>query len=95
MINKDLSNKEYHEHASYSSSDVKAVATSTIYHWKNAVRKESAAFDLGSAVHAMLLEPEKNLVIEGPETRRGKEWKELKDATDFGGKILLPKKEYH
>ena len=47
MINKDLSNKEYHEHPSYSSSDVKAVATSTIYHWKNAVRKESAAFDLG------------------------------------------------
>ena len=95
MIDKDLSNKEYHDHPSYSSSDVKAVASSTIYHWKNAVRKESSAFDLGSAVHAMLLEPEKNLVTQGPETRRGKDWKDLKDATDFAGKILLPKKEYH
>ena len=95
MIDRDLSNKEYHDHPSYSSSDVKAVASSTIYHWKNAVRKESSAFDLGSAVHAMLLEPEKSLVTQGPETRRGKDWKDLKDATDFAGKILLPKKEYH
>ena len=39
MIDKDLSNKEYHKHPAYSSTDIKAVATSTLYHWKNSVRK--------------------------------------------------------
>ena len=56
MINKDLSNKEYHEHASYSSSDVKAVATSTIYHWKNAVnssRVSLATRSKGVVLHAL------------------------------------------
>jgi len=89
-----MSNKEYHNYPAYSSSDIKKVASSTLAHWKNEVRKESAAFDLGSAVHAMLLEPELNLVVEGTETRRGKDWTAMKEAADFAGKILLPRKEY-
>ena len=35
-----MSNKEYHNHPAYSSSDVKEVASSTLAHWKNKVRKE-------------------------------------------------------
>ena len=42
----------------------------------------------------MLLEPELNLVVEGTETRRGKDWTAMKEAADFAGKILLPRKEY-
>ena len=89
-----MSNKEYHNHPAYSSSDVKKVASSTLAHWKNEVRKESAAFDLGSSVHSLILEPELNSVVEGPETRRGKDWTVMKEAADFAGKILLPRKEY-
>lgn len=89
-----MSNKDYHNYPAYSSSDVKKVASSTLAHWKNEVRKESAAFDLGSAVHSLILEPELNLVIEGPDNRRGKDWKTTKEAADFAGKILLPRKEY-
>ena len=89
-----MSNKDYHNYPAYSSSDIKKVASSTLAHWKNEVRKESAAFDLGSAVHAMLLEPELNLVVEGTETRRGKDWTAMKEDADSKGKILLPRKEY-
>jgi len=89
-----MSNKDYHNYPAYSSSDIKKVASSTLAHWKNEVRKESAAFDLGSSVHSLILEPELNSVVEGPETRRGKDWTAMKEAADFAGKILLPKKEY-
>jgi hypothetical protein len=94
IVDYEMSNDDYHRHPGYSSSDVKDVASSTLAHWKNRVRKESHAFDLGSAVHSMLLEPELNLVVEGTETRRGKDWTSMKEAADFAGKILLPKKEY-
>jgi len=93
-VDYEMSNDDYHRHPGYSSSDVKDVASSTLAHWKNRVRKESHAFDLGSAVHAILLQPELNLVVEGTETRRGKDWTSMKEAADFAGKILLPKKEY-
>ena len=94
IVDYEMSNEDYHRHPGYSSSDVKDVASSTLAHWKNRVRKESHAFDLGSAVHAMLLQPELNLVVEGTETRRGKDWTSMKESADFAGKILLPKKEY-
>jgi len=94
IVDYEMSNDDYHRHPGYSSSDVKDVASSTLAHWKNRVRKESHAFDLGSAVHAILLQPELNLVVEGTETRRGKDWTAMKEAADFAGKILLPKKEY-
>lgn len=90
----DLTNEQYHAHEAISSSDVKAVHKSTLYHWRNKVRKESAAFSLGSAVHAMILEPEKNLVLRGPEDRRGNDWKKLKLAADLDGQILLTEGDY-
>ena len=90
----DMSNEEYHARRAVGSSSVKTVASKSLAHWKGQVRKESHAFDLGSAVHAMLLEPEKQLVIRGPETRRGKAWTEPKDEADTLGKILLTEADY-
>ncbi len=90
----DLTNKEYHAHPAISSSDVKAVHTKSLAHWKGKVRKESSAFALGSAVHALVLEPEKNLVLRGPEDRRGNKWKEAQLAADLDGQILLPEAEF-
>ena len=75
-----LSNKAYHELPAISSSAVKTVATSSLYHWKNAKFSSTPAMVLGSAFHAMVLEPEKNLVINSELSRRGsKAWKEQED----------------
>jgi hypothetical protein len=93
-MNRDLTNKEYHAHPAISSSDVKAVHTKSLAHWKGKVRKETSAFALGSAVHALVLEPEKNLVLRGPEDRRGNKWKEAQLAADLDGQILLPEAEF-
>lgn len=90
----DLSNAEYHAHSAISSSDVKMVASKSLAHWKNKIRKESPAFAMGSAVHALILEPEKNLVLRGPEDRRGNKWKEAQLAADLDGQILLTESDF-
>ena len=90
----EMTNEEYHAHPALSSSDIKAVASKSLAHWKGAVRKESIAFDLGTAVHAMLLEPEKDLVVCGPETRRGKAWSDLYEDCKAQGKLLLTEADY-
>ena len=90
----DLTNSDYHARPEISSSDVKAVALKSLLHWKNRTFKSSTAFDLGTAVHAMLLEPEKDLVMRGPEDRRGNRWKEMKLAADIDGKTLLTESDF-
>jgi hypothetical protein len=90
----ELSNKAYHELPAISSSAVKTVATSSLYHWKNSKFNSTPAMILGSAFHAMLLEPEKNLVLNSELSRRGsKAWKEQEDFLD-DDQILLPTGEY-
>lgn len=91
---RNLSNANYHAHPAISSSDVKAVAGKSLAHWKGKVWKDSSAFALGSAVHALVLEPEKNLVLRGPEDRRGNKWKEAQLAADLDGQILLTEGDY-
>jgi len=91
---RDLTNQEYHQHPAISSSDVKMVAAKSLAHWRHKVYKPSATFALGSAVHALVLEPSKDLVIRGPEDRRGNKWKEASLAADIDGKILLTEGDY-
>jgi hypothetical protein len=90
----DLSNGEYHAHPAISSSDVKAVYGKSLAHWKNSVRKPSTAFAIGSAIHALILEPEKQLVVRGPEDRRGNKWKEALMAAEVEDKILLTEGDF-
>ena len=90
----DMTNASYHAHPNISSSDVKAVATRSLAHWKYKTYKTSPAFALGSAVHALVLEPHKNLVIRGPEDRRGSKWKDASLAADLDGKILLTESDF-
>lgn len=89
-----MSNADYHAHSAISSSDVKAVAAKSLAHWKHKVRKRSTAFDLGTAVHAMVLEPHLELVVRGPEDRRGNKWKEASLAAELDGQILLTESDY-
>jgi hypothetical protein len=90
----NMTNEAYHARPEISSSDVKAVAGKSLAHWKGKVWKDSNAFALGSAVHALVLEPEKNLVLRGPEDRRGNKWKEAQLIADIDGKILLTEGDY-
>ena len=89
MIRSDLTNEQYHALDGISSSDVKLVHAKSIAHWKNKQYKDSPTLDIGSAIHAEILEPDQHLVLRGPETRRGKAWTEAKEEADSQGKILL------
>jgi hypothetical protein len=90
----DLDNKSYHAHPAISSSDVKAVYKTSLAHWLGKARKPSSAFAMGSAVHALVLEPEKKLVRRGPEDRRGDKWKKAQLEADLDGVILLPEGDF-
>jgi len=94
-ISYSMSNEDYHKLPSISASAVKTVAQKSLAHWKYGERKESAAFDLGTAVHTLILEPHMAKMIWcGPETRRGNDWRAKKAAADAEGAILLPEGEY-
>jgi hypothetical protein len=90
----DLSNSEYHAHDAISSSDVKMVAAKSLAHWKAKVYKPSATFDMGTAVHAMVLEPNANLILRGPEDRRGNKWKDAQADAEANGQTLLTTGDY-
>lgn len=92
-IRHDLSNEEYHESDAISSSAVKSVLTSSLYHWRNKSFKATPQMDLGTVVHDMVLEGGENSV-RGPETRRGKAWTDLKAQCDAQGKTLLTEADY-
>ena len=86
----DITNEDYHAAEGISSSFVKKWATTTPAH--ATAEKEwpdSPTLQIGTALHAMVLEPEKDLVMEGPETRRGKAWSEFKEQAAFLGKTPL------
>ena len=93
QIRHDLSNEEYHKSDAISSSAVKSVLTSSLFHWKNKSFKATPAMDLGTVVHDMILEGGENSV-RGPETRRGKAWTDLKAECDAQGKTLLTEADY-
>ena len=94
MIKTDMTNEQYHAHEAISSSDVKAVHSTSAYHWLYKTYKRSAAFDLGTAVHALILEPHADLIVRGPEDRRGNKWKEEAAAAEMNGQLLLTEADY-
>lgn len=91
----NLSNEQYHLDPSISSSAVKTVVQKSLAHWKYGERKPNVAFDLGTAVHTLVLEPHLASTVRcGPETRRGKDWKEAYEAAEAEGAVLLTEGDY-
>lgn len=90
----NMSNEVYHQQGGISSSAVKTVFKKSVAHWKGEKRKNSSAFDLGTAVHALLLEEDRDLVVKGPKTRNSKGFKELQDNLEQD-QVLLTEVEYH
>ena len=91
---KGMSNEVYHAQAGISSTAVKTVYKKSLAHWRGEKRSNSTAFALGSAVHAILLEPERSLVVQGPKTRRSKAFTEMEGNLQED-QILLNEAEYH
>ena len=91
----NMSNQEYHMRDGISSSAVKAVFKKSLAHWKGEKRNSNnPAFALGSAVHANLLEKERDLVVKGPKTKSSIAYKNLK-ANLTEDQILLTEVEYN
>ncbi len=89
-------NEEYHASEGVPKSGHWTIYTKTPFHYKYGVRKTSAAFDLGSAAHCAILEPEQYEARyeRGPDDRRGNKWKEAQDFAAYQGKELLTAGDY-
>ena len=81
MIKKKDSNLEYHSHDSISASGLKTIYKKSVYHYLNQEQFVSTpAMNFGSAVHSVLLEPEKKEILALPKnlnlrTKKDKEYK--------------------
>tara|TARA_R110000851_G_scaffold10628_1_gene38136 strand:- start:16 stop:792 length:777 start_codon:yes stop_codon:yes gene_type:complete len=91
----NMSNEVYHATAGISSSAAKAVYKKSLAHWKGEKRNpNNPAFAMGTSVHALLLEPERNLVIKGPKTKASAAFKTMKEGLEED-QVLLTEVEYH
>jgi len=90
----NMSNEEYHSVDGISSSAVKAVYKKSLAHWKGQKISQSAAFAMGNAVHANLLEKEKNLVVKGPKTKASATFKTMKENLTED-QVLLTEVEFN
>jgi hypothetical protein len=92
----DISNEDYHALTELGGKPCVSSSYYKNYYNKTALHAElggttisPAAAATGTAVHYMTLEPELDMVVRGPETRRGKVWSEAVDAAEAAGKLLL------
>lgn len=93
----DITNRAYHADPALGSTSLKTLATRTPAHYLHDLKhpKSSAAFDLGTAAHSLILEQdESGVVVIGVETKRGKAWTEPADAATAAGKIALTTAEW-
>jgi hypothetical protein len=94
-ISYTMSNEEYHMSDALSASGAKKIAMQSLAHFKYGVRKESTAFDVGTAAHTLVFEPNMSGTVWcGPETRRGKDWTEMRADADKKGALLLTEGDY-
>ncbi len=92
-----ISNAEYHRLEALGSTSLKTLATRTPAHYKHDKLhpKSSAAFDLGSAAHSLILEQdESGVVVIDVDAKRGKVWTEPAEAAVLAGKIALTSREW-
>jgi hypothetical protein len=92
----DMSNEAYHATHAISKSGLWTLHTKTPAHYKFGETKHSAAFDLGTASHTAILEPEKlgSSILRGPADRRGSKWSEAQAMAEMEGRLLLTSSDY-
>lgn len=92
-----ITSADYHADEALGSTSLKTLATRTPAHYRHdkAHPKSSAAFDLGTAAHSLILEQdESGVVVIDVEAKRGKAWTEPADAAEAEGKIALTAREW-
>lgn len=91
-----VDNDAYHAGPGVSKSGLWTIHTQSPAHYRFGERKASAAFDLGTACHLAILEPEtfEARVIRGPADRRGNNWKEFQAEAANSGRLLLTMGDY-
>lgn len=92
----DISNSGYHASAGVSKSGLWKLHTKSPAHYKFGEQASSPAFDLGTAAHTAILEPEKlgAYLVRGPDDRRGKKWTDAQEMASMGGLLLLTSGDY-
>jgi hypothetical protein len=92
----DISNEAYHATNAISKSGLWTLHSKTPAHYKFGEAKHSAAFDLGTASHTAILEPEKlgSSILRGPTDRRGNKWSEAQAMAEMEGRLLLTSGDY-
>lgn len=99
-FNKDISNQDYHDDREYiSSSGLKMMYKDPRSYYKAYILGEKETFnqsamDLGSYIHALILEPhliEKEFAVFTGAMRRGKEWEEFQK--DVGDRIIITRSQ--
>lgn len=93
----DISNEAYHASDGVSASQIKAAVKRSLLHMKmgKGHAMAQATADQGSAVHAGVLEPEKDLVdCIDVTARRGDAWKTPSEKSRAKGNIPLPVADY-
>lgn len=90
------SNEEYHASEGVSKSGLWTIHTKTPFHYRFVTRKKSNAFDLGSAAHCAILEPElfEEKFYRGPDDRRGNKWKDAEAFCEHHSFELLTSGDY-
>lgn len=93
---KPETNEEYHSGPGVSKTTLWTLHTKTPYHARYGARKDSHAFDLGTAAHIAILEPERLevSVMKGPDDRRGNKWKDALSYAEEKGATLLTSGDY-
>jgi len=92
----DISNTDYHKDPALGSTSLKTLATRTPAHYlyDRAHPKQSAAFDLGTVAHSLILEgDESGVVVIDVADKRGAKWTAYADKARYEGKIPLLTKE--
>lgn len=92
----NLDNEAYHSSEGVSKSGLWTLQTKSPAHYKFEAREHKAAFDVGTASHTAILEPEKfeGQVMRGPDDRRGNKWKDAAEHCAIEGKLLLTSGDY-
>lgn len=92
----DLSNEDYHASPGVSKSGLWTIYNQTPAHYKFGERERKPQFDIGTAAHYALLQPEllERKVICGPVDRRGNKWIDAQNEADARGLILLTAGDY-
>ena len=91
----DMTNEAYHLEPSLSASGAKTIALGSPAEYMYGEFKSSPAFDVGTATHTLVFEPQNAESIWcGPETRRGLDWKRKKLEAEEAGALLLTEADY-